>query len=204
MLICFDLGGVLVRICRSWHEGCRAADVPLRPFDAGESHEEDRDELIEANQSGALEAAAFFQRMSDLFGGHWSPSEIGRVHEAWILGPYPGTAQMVRDLNAMGHATACLSNTDAAHWIQLLQDEAISLLHHRHASHLLQMRKPDPAIWTTFEQAVGHLPGEIVFFDDLEENVESARHAGWDAILVDPDQDTVPQMRSALQERGLL
>ena len=28
-LVVFDLGGVVVRICRSWEEACRAAGVTL-------------------------------------------------------------------------------------------------------------------------------------------------------------------------------
>ena len=29
-LVCFDLGGVLVKICRSWSDGCRAAGLDVR------------------------------------------------------------------------------------------------------------------------------------------------------------------------------
>ena len=38
MIVCFDIGGVLVRICRTWEEGCIAADVPLRPFEEKPDH----------------------------------------------------------------------------------------------------------------------------------------------------------------------
>ena len=204
MLICFDLGGILVRICRSWQEGCRAADVPLHAFTGDAHHPRKLDELISANQVGELASEEFYRRMSQLHDEVWSAEEIGRVHASWILGPYSGTAAFIRELNASGHVTACLSNTDGAHWPQLLEDEAIAALHHRHASHLLQLRKPDPAIWTAFEDAVEHSATDIVFFDDLPENIESARNAGWDAVLIDPSTDTVESMRVALRARGLI
>ena len=100
MLICFDLGGVLVRICRTWQEGCRAADVPLHMFTGDESHDRKLDELISANQVGDLASEEFFQLMSNLHEGLWSPDEIGLVHESWILGPYPETAEFIEEIHA--------------------------------------------------------------------------------------------------------
>ncbi len=29
-LVCFDLGGVVIRICRTWAEGCAAAGLEVR------------------------------------------------------------------------------------------------------------------------------------------------------------------------------
>ena len=44
----------------------------------------------------------------------------------------------------------------------------------------------------------------IVFFDDLAENVEAARAAGWNACPVDPHGDTAGQMRAHLINHGVL
>ena len=40
MVICFDLGGVLVRICRDWNEGCAAAGIDPRTHQPRPGHDE--------------------------------------------------------------------------------------------------------------------------------------------------------------------
>ena len=204
MLICFDLGGVLVQICRSWQEGCEAACVPVRPFNETDEIRSQRSSLIASHQRGQLSAEDYFKDLSELHESIWSPHEIERIHNAWILGPYPETAELIRDIHEAGHQTACLSNTNESHWKPLLEDNAISQLNYRHASHLMGLHKPDPQIWPAFEELVNYKAGHIVFFDDLKENIQSALEAGWDAVQVDHECPTVPQIREALHMRKLL
>ena len=204
MLICFDLGGVLIKTCRNWSEGCQAANVQERPFPQSLEFKTQRSHLIEQYQIGALSTEKYFNAISDLLQGTWSAEEINRVHTAWILGPYEHTHEFITEIHDAGHETACLSNTNESHWEWLVTDKAFTLLNYHHASHLLGLHKPDPAIWTAFEQAVGKGSQEIIYFDDLTENVDSAIAAGWDAIHVDPSQATVPQMRKALADRNVI
>jgi len=53
------------------------------------------------------------------------------------------------------------------------------------------IRKPDPAIFKlTLERLDPMLkPGECVFLDDVESNVDSARALGLQGIVVTPDPD---------------
>jgi HAD superfamily hydrolase (TIGR01509 family) len=81
-------------------------------------------------------------------------------------------------------------------------------LRHRLASHLLRCAKPDASIYeraraSFFEPLAGH-PEDIIFFDDLPENVAAARAAGWTAFEVDPHADTPGQMRKHLASVGIL
>lgn len=204
MIICFDIGGVLVRICRSWNEGCIAAGVPVRSFDEDAAHRGRIHDIVHELQRGALEDHEFHRGVSDLYRGVWSPEEVARIDAAWLLGPYEGTADLIRDLDAAGRETACLSNTSGGHWKSLLEFECVSRLQHRHASHLLGLVKPDPDIYLAFERLTGGRPGEIVFFDDLEANVAAATDRGWDAVRIDHETDTARQMREALADRGLI
>ena len=204
MVVCFDLGGVLVRICRTWEEGCAAAGIEPRSFEPAHDHAERRQVLIDALQRGELNDHEFHRRVSELFDGTWSPDEVRRVDAAWLLGTYPGTAELVRDLHRREHRTACLSNTSAGHWTPLLDFEPVGLLAERHASHLLGLVKPEQGIYAEFERRLGVEPAEIVFFDDLLPNVEAARLRGWDAIRIDHEGDTAAQMRGVLEARGIL
>jgi putative hydrolase of the HAD superfamily len=43
------------------------------------------------------------------------------------------------------------------------------------------LAKPDPRIYARADAAFGVAPGDVVFFDDREENVAAARAHGWDA-----------------------
>ena len=204
MLICFDLGGVLLRICRDWTEGCAAAGIDPRTHHPRAGHDERTRDLVARYQRGEIECAGFQRELSELFDGIWTPEEVARIDRAWILGAYDGTVGLVDDLRAAGHRTACLSNTSHSHWEMLLEDPAVAALDVRHASHLLRLHKPDRRIYEAFEADLGVDGSEIVFFDDLHPNVDAARERGWDAIRIDHETETVPQMRAALRIRGLL
>jgi len=204
MLICFDLGGVLIRICRDWSQGCAAAGIDPRIHHPRPGHDDRARALIARYQRGEVECPAFQRELSELFDGVWTPEEVARIDRAWILGAYEGTAGLIDDLQAAGHRTACLSNTSHSHWDMLLEDAAVAALDVHHASHLLRLHKPDRRIYEALEADVD-LPGsEIVFFDDLQPNVDAAIECGWDAIRIDHETETVPQIRAALRARGLL
>lgn len=203
-LVCFDLGGVLVRICRSWEEGCRAAgldmDRPWSPADSGGAHHK----IVGAYTIGELDDAAFFDSLESLAGGVYTAAEFRRIHDAWIIGEYPGAESVVRELADAGLSLACLSNTNAAHWRTMLEWPTLRYLHHRHASHEMGLAKPDPAIFAEFATRRAVEPGAILYFDDLPENVETADRAGWDAVLIDHAGDTAGQIRRAIAARGLI
>ncbi|MFO0893787.1 MAG: HAD-IA family hydrolase [Phycisphaerales bacterium] len=200
---CFDLGGVVIRICQSWEEGCRAAGVPMR-FDADRELDRARmSELVHAHQTGAMESEEFHRRVSDLMRQRHSPAELRRIHDAWILGAYDGLEPLLDRLHRAGLETACLSNTNHDHWAAMESIPAFRAIRRRHASHLLRLAKPDPAIYRAFEAATGFDGRSIIFFDDLIPNVEAARQAGWTSLLVDPSRPTEPQIREGLERHGV-
>lgn len=203
-LVCFDLGGVLVRICRSWEEGCHAAGVDVdRPWSPADS-DGARHAIVAAYTVGAIDDDEFFSSLETLAGGVYTAAEFRRIHDAWIIGEYPGADLLVRELADAGLTLACLSNTNAAHWRTMLGWPTLRSLHHRHASHEMALAKPDPAIFREFVARRAVEPRRIVFFDDLPENVDAAGRAGWDAVRVDHTGDTAGQVRRALASRGLI
>jgi FMN phosphatase YigB (HAD superfamily) len=74
---------------------------------------------------------------------------------------------------------------------------------HRFASHLLGARKPDRAVFERVEAATGRAGRDVLFFDDLEENVAAARAAGWRAALVDPLGDPAALALEVLSREGV-
>ena len=208
-MVCFDAGGVLVRICRSWHEGCERSGVPFRWNAEAEAMEPDRRDLNDRYQRGLLTCDEFFAGMAGVCGGLYTAEEIRTVHEGWIIEEYPGVRGLIGQLNDREDlTTGLLSNTSASHWSQGLMHgglgvSAVGRVHHPHASHVLGLLKPSEAIYRAFERATGFQGAEILFFDDLPENVAAAAGAGWTARLIDYRTDTAAQIAGALREFGL-
>lgn len=209
--VCFDLGGVVVRICHSFVEAVQAAKLPL--IDAAPLLEPDsiarRRDAIWAHQVGEFDFAEYCERMSHATGGLYDAAQVRSLHAAWLIEEYPGVLELVSELDRLGHVRlACLSNTNDGHWDQMQSAPhlfpTLARLHVRLASHLLRLAKPDPAIYraacATFECS----PAEVLFFDDLPENIEAARAAGWNAERIDPSGDTAAQMRRHLSSHGVL
>lgn len=208
-LVCFDAGGVLVRICRSWREGCEAAGVPFRWSEHTQAADPDRAALNNAYQRGEIGCDTFFERVAATTGGLYTPDEIRTVHDAWILDEYPGVRDLIHTLNATDHlTTGVLSNTSHRHWLCPLmfgggRNSAAGSVAHPHASHILGLLKPGREIYRAFEQATGFAGPGILFFDDLADNIDAARAAGWRAEQIDHAGDPAAQIARHLRHHGV-
>jgi glucose-1-phosphatase len=214
-LVCFDLGGVLIRICGSWSESCHAAGLAARDEPAPEVDEKRRS-LTAQLDLGRISFDAWAADVSRVFQGLYSPEEAKRAHDAIGQEEQAGALALVDALHDAGVATACLSNTNHPHWVRLAHHDgvaplagepeypAVARLKTHFASHLLGLAKPDGAIYAEVERLVG-LPGrDILFFDDRAENIDAARRRDWRAHQIDPQRDPVGQVREYLRRYGLL
>ncbi len=212
-LVVFDLGGVVVRICRTWEEACRAAGIEHRAGIDDPGLQARRREVVKLYERGLIGCDEFFERVAGATGGCYRADEVRRVHDSWLLGEYAGVGTLVDDLHASGMETGVLSNTNHSHWqIMAGRDEPAMKgsptpwrTGHCHASHLLGLAKPDRAIYDEFAKRAGRVgrTGEIIFFDDLAENVDAARAAGWRSERIDHAGDTAGQMRAYLGAHGV-
>lgn len=193
-VVCFDLGGVLVRISPTWNEAARQCGVqisldesaPLSAFDG-----------IDKLQEGFLSDKQYFSALGKFLGV--TSEEACLVHDNILVEPYEGSLEVVNSLIEAGVSVGCLSNTNDRHWQTMMAGEypAVSRLAHQWLSHELRLSKPDSRIYRAFEKISGAEPGEILFFDDNEGNVKGAKHCGWTAHLVDP-ASPVSELRSIL------
>lgn len=203
-LVTFDWGGVILKHHRSWAESCGSAGIEVR---AGH----DRPELIMQRralnlefQCGRMKPEEFYPRMAGATGGLYTAAEVRRIHDAWLTEEYPGVDGLVRRLcGVAGVETALLSNTNECHWARMRDFPTASLLKHRHASHLLGHAKPGVEIFRAFERAVGFSGAEVLFFDDVVENVAAAVDLGWRAELIDYAGDTAGQVAGHLARYGV-
>ena len=98
-LAVFDLGGVVVRICRTWDEACAAAGVSARPARDPAAHGHLLAPVVRAHQRGELGCDDYAARLAGILGGIGA-DEVRRVHDAWILGDYPGIASAIDRIHA--------------------------------------------------------------------------------------------------------
>ena len=205
-LICFDLGGVLIRLCDGWEHACALAGIKTtKPI--GEAERARLVKLVEQEEFGALSSGAFFERAAPLLGQ--TPSEALAISDAWLCGAYPGIDGLIDAVHAAGLKTACLSNTNDNHW-RAMSDPShrnglpLHKLHYCFASHLVKDRKPNRSIYEHVERETGLPPGAIVFFDDSLENVDAARAKGWQASQVTDPDNPAGQMTSYLKRHKLI
>lgn len=206
-LVCFDLGRVLVRICDDWRHACRVAAVQL-PSSAMTADAHRRlFEVVCQSEIGAIDQHAFAESAAPLLG--LSVEGVLALSDAYILGPFEGAGELLEDLASIGVRTACLSNTNANHWrimcdgppeIRLPMDR----LTYRFASHLAGCRKPADEIYAHVERETGCDGRSILFFDDLEENIEAAQRRGWRGFRIMPGEEPVAQIRRCLREANIV
>ena len=203
-LICFDLGGVLVRLSASIEEAIAYAGLPARDIAITNEFHTAHAQLINEHQTGQLSSIEYYDRLSLLLEGAYRPSEIELAHAAWLRGPYQGTTELIQEIKEAGYETCCLSNTNDAHWNLLINYPNVSLLDRCEASHLLGLAKPQPSIYETMQRKLGRRANDILFFDDDRNNIVAAHVAGWEAVQIDPKKPTCEQIRRGLKQHGVL
>lgn len=193
--VCFDLGGVLIRIHHEWAGAIVAA---------GLSCERDLGPLggfaeFDGYQAGTVDEGDYLRALA----AHLTiaPKRAMDVHMAILRKEYEGVGELVEQLCASGIVCGCLSNTNASHWATFFDGNRYSFgpqLTVRVGSHIERANKPSPAIYDAFERESGLAPHEIAYFDDGPLNVAAAAKRGWSAHLIDPAGDTAAQMRDLL------
>jgi FMN phosphatase YigB (HAD superfamily) len=214
--VCFDLGGVLVRIWGTWDDARRAASLSARDEPSAPELEESHRSLGAVFEVGRISFDEWAAGVARAFEGAYSSDEVKRAHHAITRQEYAGALALIDELHDAGVATACLSNTNHAHWVRLVHHDgvralpgepeypSVARLKRHFASHLLGMAKPDGAIYAEVERRVGLEGREILFFDDRADNVEAARLRHWRAHRIDPQGDTIAQVRRCLRDYRVL
>jgi HAD superfamily hydrolase (TIGR01509 family) len=181
-VVCFDLGGVLVKLASGWEAACKLGGVKTLPnLGAWERQHA----LMVELERGRMAEEVYFERMGQCDLGI-SADELKCVFDAWLQGAYPGAAELIAEIKERGVITACLSNTNPRHWRQVIEEvpeymEIMRRLDYRFASQEIGFAKPDERIYLHAQEQMKVTAEEILFFDDRLENVEGARAVGWHA-----------------------
>lgn len=195
-VVLFDLGGVLVEL----------VGVPTMQRWSAEEREEElwRRWLacpwVRRFERGQCSAEEFAAGVVAEWALPVSAEEYLASFRVWPRGLLPGARELLLAI-VPGVRRACLSNSNALHWPRKRDEMGLGALLDAHfVSHEIGHVKPDREIFEHVVERLGVEPGEILFLDDNQPNVEGARAVGLEAVRA----VGVEAARRALAERGLL
>ena len=184
----FDLGRVVLdtdfqRTLACWadHAGCAPAQLVAR-FSA--------DEAYKRHERGELSDAEFFASLRGSLGIEVSDAQFLEGWNAIFAGAMPEIEPLLARA-AERLPLYAFSNTNRAHVAHFSEKYAGLLGHFRKMflSSTIGLRKPDAEAYDHVIKEIGVPARRIVFFDDLKENIESARARGLTAVHVTSTRD---------------
>lgn len=189
--VIFDLGNVLVYIHPEAFLQTLGIDSPAnrlfyrkkivdiaklyeRGEDSTEKFLENLDELFNVRDTDQLRSGNH---------GQYSRDEFQRAMLSIIGRPVPGMEDLVRSL-ALNIPLGLLSNTNPLHFDTCMENlSVLQFIPSHFLSYRLKSLKPEPGI---FQQTIDLLqldPRDILYIDDLPENIEAAERAGLNGYL---------------------
>lgn len=206
--VIFDLGNVLVYI----HPEAFLQTLGIDSPENRRIYQKKVIDIVKLYERGEDSTGKFLDNLDKLFNAH----DAGGVHQggnSWysrddfrramlsIIGrPVPGMEQLVRSL-APKVPLGLLSNTNPLHFDACMENlRVLQFIPSHFLSYQLRSLKPESGI---FERTIDFLkldPRDILYIDDLPENIEAAERAGLSGHLFVGCEDLVAQ----LSGRGLL
>ena len=201
-----DFGGVLTTpLVSSFASVQDDTGIPMEELGRAMSRieqQEGKHPLFEL-ETGRVTEVDFLTKLADELEpeiGH--RPEMHRFAEIYFeaLHPNPPMIELMRELKDGGLRMAMLTNNVREwepRWRSMLPvDEIFELVVD---SAFVGMRKPDAEIYElTLERLGGPEPGECLFIDDIEANVEAARALGLSAVHYRSNDQAIPEIREAV------
>ena len=179
----FDLGGVILeidfnRVFEIWsaHSGVPAPVITSRfRFDA----------FYESHERGQITANAYFESLHASLGIRLSDEQFTEGWNAIFRGEVPGVADLLRRSKEL-LPLYVFSNSNPTHHAYWASEFADTLGNFKavFVSCDLGRRKPEPEAFAAVASAIGVPFENILFLDDTDENVTTARRLGMQAVHV--------------------
>lgn len=194
--VIFDLGRVLVSIDFDAFPNALGLTTPesRMPFAAEAAR------AAHLYETGRLSTDEFLDRLQAIFGSRYTREQLRFAWDEIIREDIPGMAGLIRRVMPRA-GTAMLSNTSASHFEKAVRTcTTVQMITRRFLSFELGVSKPDPIIYRRVIEDLCVPPGELLFIDDLAENIAGAEAAGMKGIVY----TDIRSLESALAERNLL
>jgi putative hydrolase of the HAD superfamily len=195
----FDIGGVVIevdfeRALHSWAPLSRLSIDQMRRRLAV-------DETYQRYEKGELDAAVYFDHLRAIFALDGSDADIAAGWNAILVGEISEALALI-DVARRQLPCFAFSNTSHTHHAAWAADypRVVGAFEQLYLSFEIGQRKPDRSAFETVAQQIGTNTDRILFFDDMQENVDGARAAGMQAVRVRSPAD----IRQALVDIGVL
>ncbi len=184
----FDLGRVVLDIDFSKAIACWAGHAGREPSDIAARFVVD--ETFRHHETGKISDADFFQGVRHSLGVDLTDAQLLEGWNAIFAGEMPGMAPLLARA-AKRLPLYVFSNTNNAHaeYFSVIHADVLGHFREIFLSSSIGLRKPDAEAYDHVVKSIGLPAGRIVFFDDLAENVESARARGLKAVHVTSSGD---------------
>lgn len=176
--VLFDLGGVLVDIDLPafWSDLGFSLPEEIIPFTDGCTS------LIKRYETGHIGTADFLNGLRIVFNKKFTARRIRRAFSGIIQQPIAGMSDIVSDLSRTCQ-TALVSNTNEIHYeLSRTKVEALGFLQKHYLSYQLHVMKPAAGFYDAAIKDQGIIPSELLFIDDVAENLQAAKVAGMQVI----------------------
>lgn len=186
--IIFDLGNVLIHI----HPIAFLQSLSIDTPENRAYYHTSIADIVKRYERGDESTQDFFDNLNVLFnspgGRHhrehggkkfFSEDEFRRAMLSIVGTPVDGMEEIVRRVSS-SVPLGLLSNTNPIHFDYCLQNfHLLRYISSRFLSYKLNAFKPEPEIFARVIDQIPYTPADVLYVDDLPENVEAARVAGF-------------------------
>jgi glucose-1-phosphatase len=199
-VLLFDLGGVIInvdfaRAFKVWSDYAKVSpDVLKSRFTFDVSYER--------HERNEITGAEYFALLRELLDINLTDAQLEEGWNAIYQGEVAGIQTMLKKISPYFPLYA-FSNTNPTHWAYAVRHyaEVLGLFEKVFTSSELKKRKPHREAFEAVAREINVKTSEILFFDDLLENILGARKAGLQAIHVQTVEDTKKALESLLAIR---
>ena len=195
-LYIFDMGGVVTNGFWVWENICKTMGIPDAEA-AAKRHGGLIDSASRGDISSAESLALLARRehcaepKENLWLSFFKPTVNG------------DTVRLIEELRAAGNRVVCGTNTLDVHYDYHTAHREYDCFDKVYASHLIRQIKPDITFWHYIRNAEEKYDfNDIVFFDDMEENVAAAQSLGIHAHLFTTAADACGYIANLSQSLG--
>jgi glucose-1-phosphatase len=176
--VLFDLGNVLVRI-----------DFDMFWRSLGFSEKESRAPFLSGYktytrqyETGLIQTDDYLKGLHAVFDERFTIVQLEQAFTNIILDPIEGMSGIVNRVSR-NCQTALVSNTNEIHFrFSLSKFDFLHELHKHYLSYRLKVMKPSKGFYEAIIKDLKMEPSEILFIDDINENVIAARNSGIQAM----------------------
>ncbi len=151
-------------------------------------------------ETGFISTSEYLTGLQSVFGRRFTIEQLEQAFANIIQEPVDGMMDIVQCVSRECR-TALVSNTNEIHYkVSLDKIEVLGILHKHYLSYKMRVMKPAHGFYDAIIQDQKRDPSEMLFIDDITENVNAAKSAGMQTVKFEKPA----QLEDILKTLGIL